>query len=574
MQTPSADPWRTLDINLTLTHTFPADSDLAGLWATLSRTALEPALAVEEAGMQQMGMRGMGMEGMEAFAQSCAVFAIIRANAPIPVPDVTSEGEALSAGDRSVWDLDNDAREERETREAMRLSAADYAPSLARSPPVPPGHPSLPQFIPNPIPQQQRQPQILGAGPSTGAESEDDAEDMYDLDGMRARWSIDEDSEEDDPQYWRPISIPQAISPAEINAQLHASHPFASASRSTAVRGATFAASSFPASYTPASFFLAGSSPPPIPSPTPSPPPHACSPNLAIGLIYLTLAAHTAAPAGSANFGIALAPSARGKGWGAQATACVLRCAFEDLGVHRVSASIVAAAGDKGVKGRRMEENAMEWDGGWGALRMLTRAGFGVEGVQRRAAYVYGGWRDVRSLAMLATEWVVRPPLTIGGATTLWEEMFERHSRERDELLRWEEIAERGRADVAEKGKGKKRSASVETVRRVPIAASDPGDPFVSNEEPSFTQEKGESPGKKRRLSDASSSYSSAHSESSGTESWAEDMEVEESGSDWESCGPPASEGPWDSESESGSASGFDSLGSSTDEEEEEDEGL
>jgi len=53
---------------------------------------------------------------------------------------------------------------------------------------------------------------------------------------------------------------------------------------------------------------------------------------------------------------------------------------------------------------------------------------------------VAGVWKDVTYLAMLDTEWALRDVLrNRGAAPTLWDEMFARHAREREEMVKWDE---------------------------------------------------------------------------------------------------------------------------------------
>ncbi len=61
-------------------------------------------------------------------------------------------------------------------------------------------------------------------------------------------------------------------------------------------------------------------------------------------------------------------------------------------------------------------------------------------------------------MAMLDTEWVIRSSLR-GAPPTLWDEMFLRHERERDMLLRWEQSGKE------EERRLLKRTSSMETVR-------------------------------------------------------------------------------------------------------------
>ena len=69
-----------------------------------------------------------------------------------------------------------------------------------------------------------------------------------------------------------------------------------------------------------------------------------------------------------------------------------------------------------------------------------------------------GMWKDVICMAILETEWVMRGHFKTDGMT-LWEEMFARHQREQEELLKLE-------------GRTIKRSGSLETVKNVVVSSA------------------------------------------------------------------------------------------------------
>jgi hypothetical protein len=80
------------------------------------------------------------------------------------------------------------------------------------------------------------------------------------------------------------------------------------------------------------------------------------------------------------------------------------------------------------------------------AMRLFVGQGFTHEGTRRRSVLkperggVVGVWKDVTYLAMLDTEWALRAVLKPKGpAPTLWDEMFTRHTREREEMVKWDE---------------------------------------------------------------------------------------------------------------------------------------
>lgn len=196
----------------------------------------------------------------------------------------------------------------------------------------------------------------------------------------------------------------------------------------------------------------------------------------AIGLIYLHIGSANARA--EANVGVMVRGDMQRRGYAREAMEMVLARAFEEFKFHRVQAAIMDVAGK---------------DSG---LLFFTAFGFTHEGTRRRSVYhsshgggqeyerdssgygygdgygyrlgcaepeEHGAWKDVTYLAMLDTEWVIRKSF-VGMTkvpTTLWDEMLERHARECDELIDWDE-----RHGVSGVGGGMARSASVETVRR------------------------------------------------------------------------------------------------------------
>ncbi|KAH8116093.1 hypothetical protein DFH11DRAFT_1507118, partial [Phellopilus nigrolimitatus] len=156
-----------------------------------------------------------------------------------------------------------------------------------------------------------------------------------------------------------------------------------------------------------------------------------------IGVIYLLNLEH--AP-GEASLGLALMPYARNKGFGPDAVLRVLGMAFDVFEFHRISASV--------LDGSSREH----------ALRMFVGLGFGCEGTRRRAVQCPSdaAWRDAHHLGMLDTEWVTGALRCVQEkpVRTRWDEMFERHQREREVLV-----------DAAERARILKRTASTDTLR-------------------------------------------------------------------------------------------------------------
>jgi len=114
--------------------------------------------------------------------------------------------------------------------------------------------------------------------------------------------------------------------------------------------------------------------------------------------------------------------------------------AFEKFSAHRVQARVVHSPTNSSQTAR--------------AIRLLIHLGFTHEGVRLRATShpTKRQWADVSVLAMLELDWVIREGVT-SAKGTLWDEMFIRHQREREVLLKLESSREL------------KRTQSMETVR-------------------------------------------------------------------------------------------------------------
>ncbi|KAF9493054.1 hypothetical protein BDN71DRAFT_1450754 [Pleurotus eryngii] len=158
----------------------------------------------------------------------------------------------------------------------------------------------------------------------------------------------------------------------------------------------------------------------------------------AIGMVYLTVTPCTSirSPPGELNIGIILEETARRRGYGSEVVRQMLVKAFEEGNFHRVQASLV----------HTLNKDA--------AMTMYTQLKFNHEGIRRRSFYspFEVEWKDVTCLALLDTDWINRPFLH-PVPKSLWDEMFARHAREREELLRWEDNQKR-----------LKRTASMETI--------------------------------------------------------------------------------------------------------------
>jgi len=166
--------------------------------------------------------------------------------------------------------------------------------------------------------------------------------------------------------------------------------------------------------------------------------------------VYVTSSPQENVPAGEANIGIILAPEAREKGFEMQAGNLVLSWLFDEIGFHRVQAGVLDSAGK-------------DW-----AITQFTQMGFVHEGIRRRAVFcpnegVRGEWKDVTHLGLLETDWLMRAYVK-PAPKNLWDEMFFRHAREREELLRWDDRKQR-----------LNRTSSMETLRVLDTLPSEAG---------------------------------------------------------------------------------------------------
>ena len=153
-----------------------------------------------------------------------------------------------------------------------------------------------------------------------------------------------------------------------------------------------------------------------------------------IGIVYVTMSPLPH----EVHIGVGLLPAFRGLGAGIKACAFAVQWAIETIAAHRVQARILTSS-DRSR-----------------AQRLFTALGFTHEGIQRRAVPdATGAWVDVTCMGVVDTDWIVRRRLR-AVPRNMWDELFARHQREREELLMWEES--RGRL-------GLRRSGSTETVR-------------------------------------------------------------------------------------------------------------
>ncbi|KAK0215771.1 hypothetical protein IW262DRAFT_234872 [Armillaria fumosa] len=163
-----------------------------------------------------------------------------------------------------------------------------------------------------------------------------------------------------------------------------------------------------------------------------------------LGLIYLFSTPHHPSlnAVGEVRIGVILHEKYRGYGYAQQAVQLVVEYAFDELKCHRIQATLLQTP----LKAH--------------ALKLFTRERFGHEGTRRGAFFspLEQEWKDTTTMAMLDMEWVIRSSLR-GAPPTLWDEMFLRHERERDTLLRWEQSGKE------EERRLLKRTSSIETIR-------------------------------------------------------------------------------------------------------------
>ncbi|RXW20166.1 hypothetical protein EST38_g5669 [Candolleomyces aberdarensis] len=173
-----------------------------------------------------------------------------------------------------------------------------------------------------------------------------------------------------------------------------------------------------------------------------------------IGLLYLQSSQNLDdyLRSGELNVGVFIDEKHRGRGYARQAIQKALQVAFDDQNCHRVQAVLV----DSPYKDQ--------------ALSLFMMCGMGHEGVRRRGfrSPWNSEFKDVTYLGLLATDWFIRDQALFKNrnkwtpaAKSLWDEMFARHQREREELLRWEDRR-------TSSGHGKlKRTSSMETIKQV-----------------------------------------------------------------------------------------------------------
>ncbi|RDX49340.1 acyl-CoA N-acyltransferase, partial [Lentinus brumalis] len=153
-----------------------------------------------------------------------------------------------------------------------------------------------------------------------------------------------------------------------------------------------------------------------------------------IGVVYVTMSSIPR----EVYVGVFILPPYRSRGCGMRACALAVQWAIETIDAHRVQARIMSSPSRES------------------AQRLFTALGFAHEGIQRRAVCdAAGAWADITHMGIVDVDWVVRKRRR-AAPRNLWDELFERHQREREELLRWE---------ANESSMRIRRTSSMETVR-------------------------------------------------------------------------------------------------------------
>ncbi|KAL1718197.1 hypothetical protein EV715DRAFT_291474 [Schizophyllum commune] len=167
------------------------------------------------------------------------------------------------------------------------------------------------------------------------------------------------------------------------------------------------------------------------------------------GFVYLANAGGDG-PKHILNIGLYLAPPFQNRGLGQRILVDVIPRAFEGLSAHRVQAHVLGGLGETEVQA---------------ALALFGKLGFSNEGTRRMAFWItlQSQWRDVTTMAMLDTDWVVRPISQRASWSTppgLWGALYEKHAKEREDLQRWVQSFSTYRPSMP-------RALSAETVRNM-----------------------------------------------------------------------------------------------------------
>ncbi|PFH47391.1 hypothetical protein AMATHDRAFT_67823 [Amanita thiersii Skay4041] len=123
------------------------------------------------------------------------------------------------------------------------------------------------------------------------------------------------------------------------------------------------------------------------------------------------------------NIGVIIHPQFQRKGYARKAITLALDHAFNISRSHRVQAVITSPF----------------THAKYPAYKLFTSVGFKQEGIRRRSYFNHleSEWQDTAYLAVLNTEWLMQ---SHESRSTPWDEMIDRHQKEREAVLHWEDI--------------------------------------------------------------------------------------------------------------------------------------
>ena len=164
-----------------------------------------------------------------------------------------------------------------------------------------------------------------------------------------------------------------------------------------------------------------------------------------IGLVYLTPSRHVWDPlhVGELSIGIIIQPEYRGKGYAREAVSQVTSIAFSHGHCHRLQAILLGhVAMDRALSlFTKMQVPFTPITFRLFLTFCFVYRSFAHEGTRRRAFFspMEHEWKDATYMAILDTDWVMRNVRVYQPAPkSLWDALFARHQREREELLRWD----------------------------------------------------------------------------------------------------------------------------------------
>ncbi|KAM6492431.1 Acyl-CoA N-acyltransferase [Amanita muscaria] len=155
--------------------------------------------------------------------------------------------------------------------------------------------------------------------------------------------------------------------------------------------------------------------------------------NTIIGMLYLTTPSemrNNVTEINDLNLGIIIHPQYRRKGHATRALKLALDLAFKEIRCHRVQVIIINPFSE----------------GKYPCYRLFTSTGFEQEGIRRHSYFniFENEYQDIAYMAILDIEWLTKPKRT---QASPWDELLNRHDKERQMILRWEERTNGGDSD-------------------------------------------------------------------------------------------------------------------------------